>query len=63
MVNTDAPGELLHISLVQARLGLSEYQVKGLVERGDLPSTKIGRRTYIPTDAVDKFLENIRTAS
>lgn len=55
--------ELIHIRLVAERLGLSEYQMRGLVERGVLPSTKVGNRTYIPTTAVDAYLESIGAAS
>lgn len=59
MPNASKDAELVHISAVQARLGLSEYQVRGLVEAGDLPATKVGRRTYILTSAVDDYLDRI----
>lgn len=63
----DAPTEidpkLVHISEVAKLLGLSEYQTKGLVEKGKLPGEKIGNRTYIPARAVVDYIEAIGRAS
>lgn len=44
--------ELIHISVAAEWLGLSYFETKGLVERRKLAGVRIGRRTYIPTDAV-----------
>lgn len=55
MSDTPNGGALLHILKVAERLGLSEYQTRGLVERGELVATKIGNRTYIHTDVVDAY--------
>lgn len=60
---TDTPGELIHISLVAERLGLSVYQTQGLVEKGKLPATKIGNRTYMAARAVDDYIEGIAKAA
>lgn len=57
------PPELIHILEVARRLGLSEFQMKGLVEKGTFPHTKIGRRTYIPARAVAEYLDSIGAAS
>jgi excisionase family DNA binding protein len=60
---TDAQAELVHISEVAKQLGLSEYQTRGLVEKGEIAATRIGNRTYIPARAVTEYLESIGRAS
>lgn len=55
MNDTPSSGALLHILKVAERLGLSEYQTRGLVERGELAATKIGNRTYIHIDVIDAY--------
>ena len=59
MVQRHAEGELVHISIAATQLGLSEYQMKGLVEKGVLPATKIGRRTYLLQRAINEYLERL----
>ena len=39
----DSSGALVHIIKVAEQLGLSEYQARGLVEKGELPAAKVGR--------------------
>lgn len=51
--------ELLHASVVRERLGLSEFQLRGLIVRGSLPSLKIGRRTYVPRRAFERYVAEI----
>ena len=62
-MTSSAAGELIHISTVARDLGLSEYQMKGLVERGEIAATKVGRRTYILRRAVEEYLEKAGRAS
>lgn len=54
---------LLHISVVAERLGLSQYQTRLIVDRGDLASEQIGRRTYIPADAFHRYVDRIRQSA
>lgn len=64
---TEAPsaenGALIHISKVAERLGLSEFQVRGMVTRGELPSVKIPDnpkgRTYVHADAIARWLDGL----
>lgn len=46
---------LIHIGRAAERLGLSRYQVKKLVDSGQLPSVLVGTRTYIPASALDEY--------
>ena len=48
---------LLHIKRVAELLGISQYQVRGLVTEGTLPSTRIKNRTYVPAEAVRTYVE------
>lgn len=59
MTKRDTGGRLIHISVAAEQLGLSEYQMRGLVEKGEIPSTKVGRRTYLLQRSVDEYLERI----
>lgn len=52
-------GALIHISKVAERLGLSEYQTRGLIESGELQATRVGTRTYVLARAVSEYLERI----
>lgn len=54
---------LLHISVVAERLGLSQYQTRLIVKRGDLASEQVGNRTYIPADAFQRYVDRIKAAS
>lgn len=60
---SDSGGALVHIVKVAEQLGLSEYQARGLVEKGELPATKVGRRIYVPARAVTDYLDRIGRAS
>ena len=63
MTERTQQGQLLHISIVQQRLGLSEYQAKRLIVDGKIPASKIGRRTYVLAADLDHYLENFGRAS
>lgn len=60
---TDTQAELIHILEVGRQLGLTEYQMRGLVERGEIAATKVGKKTYIPARAVTDYLESIGRAT
>lgn len=55
----DNGGALIHISVAAKQLGLSEYQMRGLVEKGEIPSTLVGNRTYLLQRSVDAYLDGI----
>lgn len=59
MANKNADGELIHISAAAKHLGLSEYQMRGLVEKGEIAATRVGRRTYLLRGSVGEYLERI----
>lgn len=55
---------LLSIKRTASLLGLSEWQVRGLVEEGTLPATRVPptgpkRRIYIPAAAVSEYVASI----
>ena len=54
---------LIHIGAAARRLGLSQYQVRGLVRSDTLPSTTIGNRVYIPETALDDYVAKIAEAA
>ncbi|WP_310962103.1 helix-turn-helix domain-containing protein [Nocardioides terrisoli] len=58
-VTADEAPLLLSPKLVAKSLGISEMQVKHLVDGGQLPSTRIKNRTYIPAESVREYVENI----
>lgn len=40
------------------KLGLSKNSAYNAIQRGEIPSIRIGRRILIPKVAIDKLLEN-----
>lgn len=55
---------LLSIKHVASLLGLSEWQVRGLVNEGSLPATRVPptgpkRRMYIPAASVAEYVAGI----
>lgn len=52
-------GALIHISVAAKQLGLSEYQMRGLVEKGEIPATRIGNRTYLLERSLSEYLDRI----
>lgn len=54
---------LVHVNAAADKLGLSPYQVRGLIDAGRLPSEKVGNRTYIPAAALAAYIERIGQAS
>lgn len=54
---------LLSVKRAAEELGLSSWQVKQLVDAGTLPSTRVGRRIFIPTASVSDYVENVRATA
>jgi excisionase family DNA binding protein len=44
-------------------LSLSPSTVKKLVRRGDLTTVKVGHRTLVKADELDRFVADLRAAS
>ena len=55
-VAADSP-RAVTITKAAELLGLSERTVRLFVARGDLPSSRLGRRRLIPLDAVRRVIE------
>ena len=57
-VRSETPGALF-LSVAQAAelLGVSDDLVYDLIERGEIPSTRLGRRKVVPRRAIDLVLE------
>ena len=53
--------DLLKVTEVQARLGVSESMVRKLVRRGDLAAVRIGSAVRVPADDVDRYLREALT--
>jgi excisionase family DNA binding protein len=49
--------KFLSLTEVGERLGVSVQTVGRIVERGELPAVKIGRRQKVPATAVSEYLE------
>jgi excisionase family DNA binding protein len=54
---------LAHLTKAADMLGLSPYQTKILVKNGELPTVKVGTRTYIPVTAIREYVEALGRAS
>lgn len=54
-----AEGLLIHIAEVADDLGLSQYQVRGMIRDGVFPSEPIGRRIYIPAAAFKAYKQRL----
>ena len=50
---------LLGIEDVQRALGIKRSMVFSLLQRGDLASTKIGRRRLVPVTALERFVKSL----
>ena len=50
---------LLGIEDVQRALGVKRSTVFSLLQRGDLVSTRIGRRRLVPVAALERFVKNL----
>lgn len=48
-------GTLIHISIAAKQLGLGECEMRGLVEAGEIPATKVERKTYLLQGAVRAY--------
>jgi excisionase family DNA binding protein len=60
MSDKDTPGgALIHINVAAKQLGLSAYQIRGLVEKGEIPATRIGNRTYLLERSLSEYIERI----
>ena len=55
---TGAP-VLLHVNAVADRLGLTPYQVRKLIDAGRLPAELVGKRTYVPAAALDRYVQGL----
>lgn len=56
MQTSDTEPMLLHIAVAAKRLGLSQHQVRHLVNDGTLPHQKVANRTYIPVRAIEEYV-------
>ena len=56
---TSAADSLL-LSFKQASplLGLTEWQIRGLVANGDLRCVRVGKRLYLRRKTIERFVEN-----
>ena len=52
---------LLGIEDVQRALGIKRSMVFSLLQRGDLASTKIGRRRLVRVTALEAYVERLQT--
>jgi excisionase family DNA binding protein len=59
----DPGGPVLLLSILQAArtLGLGRSKMYELIAAGDLEVVHIGRATRVPVDAVERFVERLRT--
>lgn len=59
---TEAAPLMLSVASVARRLGLSPYQVKGLIGEGKLRSDTVRSRTYVFADSFDAYTAGRETA-
>lgn len=57
---TDEEPLLFSAKLAAKALGISEMQVKHLVEDGRLPATRIKNRMFIPSASIREYVESVR---
>ena len=48
---------LLSTKQVASEVGLTDHQIRGLVQRKQLKHVRIGNRVYIPVGAFDDFIQ------
>lgn len=51
-------GRLLGISEAATYLAISHWSLRTLIDRGDLPAVRIGRRLLIDREDLDSLIEN-----
>jgi excisionase family DNA binding protein len=49
-------GRLLDVAGIAAYLGLSERQIRGLVESAEIPVTRFGRRLWFDVVTIDRWV-------
>lgn len=54
---------LIKIKDAAVLLGISEWQVRRLIEAGELPSTRISNRLYLPLAAIKGYVDSIRESA
>ncbi len=54
----ELPGEVLTVREVAAVLGLARNTTYEAVERGEIPSLRIGRRRLVPREALRTLIAN-----
>ncbi len=54
--------DLLGFRETAERLGIGETLTRDLIYRGELESVKIGKRRLVPSEAIDSYIERLRTA-
>ena len=59
--DVDRTPRLFSIKLACQILGLSRTSLYGLMASGQLRSVTVGRRRFVPRDAVDEFVASIPT--
>jgi excisionase family DNA binding protein len=67
MSDTDEAQEpqplLLSAKLAASLLGITDRQLRHLVDDGQLPDVRIKNRTFIPSASVREFVENVRQSA
>lgn len=62
-MSSEAVAVLVDVPEAGQRIGLGRTKTWELVRSGELESVRVGRRRLIPVDAIDQFVEQLRTAS
>lgn len=57
-VKADHKSEMLSIHEAAERVGFSEYALRGIVKRREIPFIQSGKKVYINLDNLKKFLEH-----
>lgn len=57
MTSSSTPPNFLTVSEVAALLRLSQYAVRDMAKRGEIPAHKIGHVWRIPRSEFDRYLE------
>ncbi|OZD85599.1 helix-turn-helix domain-containing protein [Rhodococcus sp. 05-339-2] len=50
---------LLQTDQASSRLGISRSKLFGLIQSGELPSVKVGKRRLVSDSAIDQFIEKL----
>ncbi|WP_037184652.1 excisionase family DNA-binding protein [Rhodococcoides fascians] len=51
--------QLLQTDQASSRLGISRSKLFGLIQSGELPSVKVGKRRLVSDSAIDQFIAKL----